>query len=142
RNDLFVANLGFQCQRLGILLQRTDKADDFDAGMIRERVLGLREDTLEISPGHDAQRNLAVDPSEGQIIDHATARRNISALRGVHSYGEHVVSVPFEMRRKFKGKRSVATSVFAEAVPVDPDRRSRHHALKIRKDMAISRLRR
>ena len=64
--------------------------------------------------GHDAQRNLAIDAAEGEVVDLVAEGRNVRALGGVELHGKNVVAGGSRMRRQIEGERRVTAFVLAE----------------------------
>src|ERR1700733_4018646 len=73
-----------------------------DAGSGRQRILGSHEYVFDKRRGHDAQRNLAIDAAESEIVNFVSEGRNIGALARVHFDGEHVFSVKIEVRSQIE----------------------------------------
>ncbi len=119
-----------------------EEAVHIERRMRAENVFRLGEDVFDESAGDDAQRNLAIDAAESQVVDLVAERRNIGPLGGVHLHGQHVLSVEIDMRREVEGEGRVAALVFAEAHAVDPDGGGGHHAFKIHENALAVRFRR
>src|SRR5579871_3069861 len=83
------------------------------------------------SSRHHAQRHVAINSAECQIVDVLSERRNVLALGGIDRYGDHVIAADMKMRRDLERKRRVAAPIFRKLVTVYRDLRRRHRAGEI-----------
>src|SRR5208283_2213942 len=104
-----------------------------------EHIFRFGEDVFDKSGGNDTQRDIAVDATEGEVVNLMPERRNVRAFGRVNLNGQHVVGVKIEMRRQFKRERCVSSLVFAEANSIQPNRGSRHYPFEIDEDMPATR---
>ena len=141
-NGVAVAQLNFQRQRFVRGLQVLQENVHVQRRVRAEHVLGLGKNVFDENARNHAQRNLAVDAAEGEVINLVAKRRDVRALAGVDIHGQHVVAIRIEVGRKVKAEGRVAASIFAEARAIDPHRRSGHDAFKIDEHVLAGRFRR
>src|ERR1700722_2617860 len=98
------------------------KALHIDGGL-RHHILWRREDVLQKGLRHDAQRDLAIDAAEGQIVNLVAEGRDVWALSGIHLHRQHVIAAWVELWpcSQLEGERRVTALVLAELVAVEPD---------------------
>lgn len=88
--------------------------------MTAEYILGAGKDVVEIDVGDDAERYLAVDSTEGHIVDLVSERRDIRPLRRIQFHHQHVLPTGTQVRRDIEAKWRIATLVFAQLGAIDP----------------------
>src|SRR6202044_689069 len=108
--------------------------------MLTQDVLGLRENIFDVDRRHDAQRNLAIDSAEGEVVNAIAEGRNIRALGRIHIHRQQIFAFKIQMRRQFERKWRVAAFVLAQTMTVDPDSGRGHHSFEINKYTLAARL--
>src|SRR5438876_6190398 len=99
--------------------------------MTGQGILCLRENIFEVSGCNQSQRHVAINSTEGQIIDRAAERRNVGSLRGIEFDRQNVFAIPVDMLRQLKGEWRITAFVFTQPLAVEPDGWGRHRAGKI-----------
>ena len=59
-------------------------------------------DVLDKGLRHHPQRDLAIDPAEGQVVDLIAERRNVGAFCRVHIHAQHVFAPWIQQPRQLK----------------------------------------
>src|SRR5690242_4427417 len=105
-------------------------------GRLGQYVLRGGENILKKCLGNNAQRDFAIDATEGEVVDLVAEGRNIATLGRVHLDSEYVVAARVQdgPRSQFEAKRRVAALVFSELVAIQVDGRGSHHAFEIDKN--------
>src|SRR5580692_6425970 len=68
----------------------------------------LRVNILDECLGHYPQLDIAINASEGQIVDLVAEGGNVRTLSGIQFHLQQVVAAEVEVRRDFERKRRVA----------------------------------
>src|SRR4030095_16339490 len=79
-------------------LQALHKAIDIENGLAGKNVLRLRENIFNKCRGHHAQRNFAINATEGQIVDLITKGRNIGPFARIQVNDKDILAVEIEVR--------------------------------------------
>src|SRR5882724_184110 len=131
-----LAETDFESQGISRCLRVLKIASDIEGGVVSQHIFGFGEDILKERRRNNKQRNFAVNAAEGQVVDLMAERRNVRSLAGIDIHRQQVLSVEIEVRCKVKGKRRVATLVFAQLLAVDPNGGGGHDAFEVHEDAA------
>src|SRR5579863_6183537 len=99
--------------------------------MFTQHILRLREYILEKRARNNAQRDFAINASEGQVIDLIAEGRNVRPLAGIHIHGQNIFTIKIEMRSEFKSERGVSAFVFPKARTVQPHGGCCHYSFEV-----------
>ena len=116
QHAIAVAETNFEGQRVSRCLHVLDVAIHIQAGVIGQHVLRLGENIFDKCRGNDAQRNLAVNAAEGQVVDLVAEGRNVRPFAGIDIHRQHVLAVKINVRSEVKRKRRVSALVLAQAL--------------------------
>lgn len=111
-----------------------EEAFDLDGGGGAEHVGWAGADVFEKGLGDDAERDLAIDAAEGEVVDLVAEGRDVGAFGGVDVEGEKIFAGGVEMLGQLEGKRRVASAVFAELRAVEVDGGCGHNAFEVDED--------
>ncbi len=102
--------------------------------MIGQNILRLGKNILDKSRRHDAKRDLAVNASEGQVVNLIAEGWNVRPLAGIKVHRQHILAIEIEVRSEVKRKRRVPALVLTQPMAIDPDGGSGHGPFKIHED--------
>ena len=134
-----VAKFHFEGKPIGGL--SGEKDIDVEPGIRGEHILGTGEDVVDVRWRDDAQRDLAIDASEGHVVDLVAERRDVGAFGRVYLDHEDVLSVRMKVIGEFEGERSEAALVLSQGNAIDPNGGRGHGAFEVYEDALAPRRR-
>src|SRR5579885_3293819 len=125
-HDFTIVKLHLERERHIGLLEVADVAVHFNLGMRSKDILRLGKDVFDKAGRNNAERDFAIDATEGEVVDLVAERRSVWTLGGI------------EVRRQLERKWSIAAFVFTKANTIDPYSGCGHDAFKIDKNAAAA----